>query len=77
MPKFGEYPLRVYTDAEGYYHVSQEDQGNADECGVTAAFGAERLEIMRNRALAYGYQLQLIDPPVSDATVLMQAIKKQ
>lgn len=60
-PPFGEVPLHLVHLADGTYQVAPEDGASADACAVDQLFPAERLEIMRARALAFGYRLNIAE----------------
>ena len=65
---FGEYPIHIAPEADGY-EVDPEETGLAEPCGINTFFPAEQLDVMRARALAHGYVLVIEEPIPTTATV--------
>ena len=67
---FGEYPIHIapaWQETEGY-EVDPEETGLAEPCGINTFFPAEQLDVMRARALAFGYVLVIEEPIPTTAT---------
>lgn len=54
---FGETPLIVVAVDEGTYQVRNDQTADTEEMGIPDVFAVDRLDVMRARALAFGYML--------------------
>ncbi len=68
---FGEYPLHITLSTDGAnYELDPEEVNLGEPAGVSETFPVNRLAIMKARAYAHGYDLQVEQVP---ATVLVPA----
>lgn len=64
--EYGSIPL-VVTDQGDSYQLNAADVAAMEVAGVTETFLKERMDIMRERARAFGYAISVVAPDGSEA----------